>query len=134
MKRGLTRAVTIEAPPARVLSVVADPTTMPRYAAGFARSVTPDGTGGWIADTIRGRLRLVPEVRAEAGTVDFHLTAPDGSESTVFTRVVPSGPGSEFTFTLLLPDAATDAAVAAQATILEQELAALRDLCEREGP
>ncbi len=130
MARGVTRAISIAAPAARVFAVVSDPTTMTRYAPGFARSVTPDGTA-WIAETVRGTLRIERTLDARAGTADFRLRTRDGRENMLFTRTVPIGPGSELVFTLQLPDAAGDDAVAAQGSILEQELEALKALCER---
>ncbi|MEC3979171.1 SRPBCC family protein [Amycolatopsis sp. H20-H5] len=129
MGRAVTRAVSIAAPRPLVFAVVADPTTLPRYAPGFAKSVTPDGDA-WIAETARGALRLEALLDAGAGTVDLRLTAADGGESTVFTRVVPNGAQSEFVFTLLLPDSASDTAVAEQGAIVEQELTLLKALCE----
>jgi carbon monoxide dehydrogenase subunit G len=129
--RGVTRGVGIEAPPAAVLAVVADPTNLPRFAPGFARSVQRDGDGqGWIVDSAPGRLQLRTAVDADRGTVDLHLTAPDGSESTVFLRVLPNGSGTELTFTLLLPGSASDAAVAEQGGVVAEELELLRQLCE----
>jgi Polyketide cyclase / dehydrase and lipid transport len=127
--RGVTRGVGIEAPPAAVLAVVTDPTNLPRFAPGFARGVVREGEG-WIIDSARGRLRLRTAVDADRGTVDLHLTAPDGSESTVFLRVLPNGSGAELTFTLLLPGSASDAAVAEQGGIVAEELELLRQLCE----
>jgi hypothetical protein len=131
MKRGVTRAASIAAPPEAVLGLLADPTTLPRWAPGFARSVRADGPGAFVVDSVRGILRLVAEVHRDAGTVDYHLTAPDGSTSTVFLRALRSEEGAELVFTLLLPATATDGAVAAQGAIMEQELAQVRALCER---
>ncbi|HEV7759272.1 MAG TPA: SRPBCC family protein [Acidimicrobiales bacterium] len=131
--RGVTRGVGIEAPPAAVLAVVADPVNLPRFAPGFARSVQRDSDSdgqGWIVDSARGRLQLRTAVDADRGTVDLHLTAPDGSESTVFLRVLPNGSGAELTFTLLLPGSASDAAVAEQGGVVAEELELLRQLCE----
>ncbi len=129
MARAVTRAIAIAAPPARVFALVSDPTTMPRYAPGFARSVKPEGTG-WIAETARGTLRVERTLDAGAGTADFRLRSADGRENALFTRVVPIGTGSELVFTLQLPGLASDADAAAQGEILEQELAALKALCE----
>jgi len=129
MPGAITRAISIAAPPARVFAIVSDPTSMPRYAPRFARSVRPDG-GIWIAVTSRGRLRLWRTGDAQAGTVDFRLKAQDGGENMVFTRVVPIGRESEFVFTLQLPDGVSDEAVVVQGAVLEEELQALKALCE----
>ena len=132
LKRAVTRTVGIEAPPAAVVAVVSDPATMPRYAPGFAKSVVREGDG-WLLESTRGPLRLTPAINADLGTVDFHLTAVNGTPSTVFTRALPNGSGTEFVFTLFLPSTAPDSAIAEQSDILSQELQLLKELCEPQG-
>ncbi len=112
-----------------VFAVVADPTNMTRYAPGFARSVAPPGAG-WVAETIRGTLRVERSSDPGAGTVDFRLTDADGRANALFTRTVPVGDGCELVFTLLLPTSAPAEAVEEQGRILEGELEALKRLCE----
>ena len=129
LRQGVTRSIGIAARPADVVAFVADPETMPRYAPGFAKSVTPSG-GAWVAETSRGTLQLSPVVAAAAGTVDFHLTAGDGSVTVVHTRTFANGDGAEFVFTLLLPESAPADAAAEQGQVLEGELALLKELLE----
>jgi O-acetylserine/cysteine efflux transporter len=129
MARTVTRAVSIAAPAAEVFQLVADPTSLARYAPGFARAVKPDG-GAWRVESIRGPLRLDRVLDEAARTVDFRLTAPDGRTNGVFTRAIEVGPGTEFVFTLELPGTASEDAVAAQGRIVEEELAQLKRICE----
>jgi hypothetical protein len=44
--RADTQTITIQAPPDDVVSFVADGSNMPRWAIGFAKSVTPNGDVG----------------------------------------------------------------------------------------
>jgi hypothetical protein len=105
---------------------------MLRYAPGFAKSVVREGDG-WLLESARGPLRLTPAINADLGTVDFHLTAVNGTPSAVFTRALPNGSGTEFVFTLFLQSTAPDSAVAEQSDILSQELQLLKELCESPG-
>ncbi|WP_329071045.1 SRPBCC family protein [Amycolatopsis sp. NBC_01480] len=129
LRQGVTRSIGIAARPADVVAFVADPETMPRYAPEFAKSVRPSG-GAWVAETSRGTLQVSPVVAAAAGTVDFHLTAGDGSVTVAHTRTFANGDGAEFVFTLLLPESAAADVLADQGRVLEVELARLKELLE----
>jgi hypothetical protein len=75
-------------------------------------------------------LQLTVVTQAAAHTVDFHLTAPDGTHTATFTRAMPNDDGTEFVFTLLLEPGASDDVVAEQTQNLEGELRLLKSLCE----
>jgi Polyketide cyclase / dehydrase and lipid transport len=124
-----TRTISIAAPPAVVLAVVADPRRLPEWAPAFARGVQPDGEG-WLIDTGEGRARITVRVSPEHGTVDL-LRATDPTRG-AFSRVVHNRDGSEYLFTLVFPDGTTEAAMSRQMTTVESELEALRALCEAE--
>jgi hypothetical protein len=128
--RADTRTISIAAPPATVLDVVADPTNLPRWAPAFARAVRPDGDD-WIVDTGEGELRIQVRVSRELGTVD--LLRPGQPETGAFTRTVRNGDGSEFAFTLFFPPGTPDEAVARQAEVVEEELRTVRVLAELRG-
>lgn len=110
-----------------VFDLVADPRNLPRWAPGFARSVRPDGDD-WLVDSGEGGTRITVPVSREQGTVDFVLT--DDPRRASYSRVVPNGDGSEYMFTIFFPDGTDEAAVAKQMTIIEEELATVRALCE----
>ena len=80
----------------------------------------------WIVENDQGEIRLTVRTSPDHGTVDL-LTAENQG---VFTRVLPNGEGSEYQFTMLFPAEVPDDAVAAQMTIVEGELEAVRALCE----
>ena len=127
--RAETRTISIAAPAATVLALVADPRRLPEWAPAFARGVQPDGDD-WLIDTGDGQVRITVRVSPEHGTVDL-LRATDPARG-AFTRVLPNHDGSEYLFTLFFPDGTGDAAVARQMATVEDELEAVRALCEAE--
>lgn len=55
--------------------------------------------------TPNGQLRVglkVVESR-EAGTIDWHMTMPDGTAAAAFSRVTPNGSGTVYSFVLMAP-------------------------------
>jgi len=68
-------------------------------------------------------------VDREHGTVD--LLAADQPTRGAFTRVVPNGQGSEYLLTLFFPDGTEQTAVCDQMAIVDDELNAVRELCEQ---
>jgi hypothetical protein len=127
--RAETRSISIAAPPAAVLAVVADPRRLPEWAPAFARSVQPDGDD-WLIDTGEGPARITVRVSPEHGTVDL-LRATDPARG-AFSRVVHNHGGSEYLFTLLFPHGTAETAISRQMATVEEELEAVRALCEAE--
>jgi hypothetical protein len=122
-----TRTIAIAAAPEVVLGVVGDARRLPEWAPGFARAVRPDG-GGWIVDNGDAEFPIRLRVAAEFGTVDIlGVTEPPRG---AFARVIPSGEGSEFLFTLSFPEGTEEAAIAAQMQTVEAELRTVRTLSE----
>ena len=124
-----TRSISIAAPPAAVFAYVADPRNLPEWAPAFADFVRPDGAEWLVTSAVR-ELRIAVRASAEYGTVDL-LRAQDRRQG-AFSRVVPSGEGSAYLFTLHFDDAADEAAVAGQMATVERELEAVR--ARVEGP
>lgn len=122
-----TRTIAIAAPPEVVLSVVGDARRLPEWAPGFAHAVRPDGEG-WIVDNGDAEFPIRLRVAAEFGTVD--ILAPTEPPRGAFTRVIPSGEGSEFLFSLSFPQGTEEAAIAAQMQTVEAELRTVRTLSE----
>ena len=125
-----TRSISIAAPPAAVFDYVADPRNLPEWAPAFADSVRRDGAE-WLITSGESELRIAVRASAEHGTVDL-LSAHDRRQG-AFTRVVPSGAGSAYLFTLHFDDAADEAAVARQMATVERELEAVRARVEEVG-
>ena len=122
--RSETRSISIQAPPQHVLDVVGDARTLPSWAPNFATTVRPAGEHWVINDDTPIDVR----VAREYGTVD--IVSVEDPRRGAFTRVMPNGDGSEYSFTLFFPDTADEAAVAAQMAVVEEELRAVRALCE----
>jgi hypothetical protein len=127
LKHSHTRAISIAAAPADVLDFLADPHNLPRWAPAFARSVS-ERDGQLMVDTGQGELPVSVSVSRERGTVDV-LSAVEPRVG-AFSRVLPNGDGSEYLFTLLFAPDAEDSAIEAQMAVVDQELEAVRALCE----
>jgi hypothetical protein len=123
-KRSETRSISIQAPPEAVLDVVGDARTLPRWAPKFARTIWADN-GHWV---INGDTPIDVRVAREHGTVD--IVSVQDPRAGAYTRVMPNGTGSEYQFTLFFPESADEAAVSQQMTVVEEELRAVRALCE----
>jgi hypothetical protein len=122
-----TRSISIAADPANVLAFLAEPQNLPRWAPAFARSVT-ERDSQLLVDTGQGELAISLSVSRERGTVDV-LSAAEPRMG-AFSRVLPNGDGSEYLFTLLFAPDADETAVEAQMAVVDQELEAVRALCE----
>ena len=85
--RADTKAISIHAKSKQVVDFLSDPTNLPRWAVGFAKSVRRDGDR-WIVTTGGGEvsLRIVTEPRA--GVVDY-FTSPGGAPNEL--RALRSG-------------------------------------------
>lgn len=131
--RSDTKSVTIHAPRDEVFAIVADPTALPRWAIGFARSIAPSGDH-WTVELASGdhvALRYVTS--AELGVVDFHIEPAPGVEAVAHARVLANGDGAEVVFSQFQggqPDEVFDRQVAA----LEHELVVLKALAEARCP
>jgi Polyketide cyclase / dehydrase and lipid transport len=122
-----TRSISIAADPAEVLAFLAEPQNLPRWAPAFARSVT-ERDGQLLVDTGQGELPISLSVSRERGTVDVLSAAKPRMGA--FSRVLPNGDGSEYLFTLLFAPDTDETAVEAQMAVVDQELEAVRALCE----
>ena len=127
--RSDTRTATITAAPMDVLAFVGNPANLPRWAIGFARDVSRDD-GRWIVSTGQGEIPISIDVNEDAGTVDFRMEVGPNREAVAYSRVVPNGDRSEYTFTQFqapgVPDERFEQLVAA----VTHELAALKALME----
>ncbi|HEX8769916.1 MAG TPA: hypothetical protein VF711_04020, partial [Acidimicrobiales bacterium] len=64
--RSDTRTVTIDAAPQDVLTFVADPANLPRWAIGFAKDVRHQ-QGGWVVSTTQGDIAISIEADVRSG-------------------------------------------------------------------
>lgn len=116
----------------QAFELIADRYRLTEWAQAFAE-VTSDGA---LLRAPAGEVRIGLQVdsSAELGTVDWHMTFPDGSRGSAYSRVVPTGEGrSAYSFVLLappLPLEQLEGALAAQSATLAHELARLKKLLE----
>lgn len=127
--RSDTHSITIDAPRDDVLAFVADGANLPRWAPNFASAIRPDGDG-WIVGSGDAEIRLDIPVHRELGTVDLHITLPNGGRRAVYLRVLPNAGGAEVLFTAFHSDSRTDEDIARQNAEIEDELRLLKSLCE----
>lgn len=128
LQQSQTRAIAIAAPPDIVLDLVADAVNLPLWAPKFAPAVRAE-KHLWIISRDGEEVHIRVRVDREHGTVD--LLAASQPTRGAFTRVVPNGHGSEYLFTLFFRDGTDEATVGDQMAIVDEELKAVRELCER---
>lgn len=128
-----TKTISIHSTPERVVDFLSDPTNLPRWAVGFAKSVRRNGDR-WIVTTGSGEMgiRIVTERRA--GVVDFFISPAAGVEGLAASRVVPAGDGVEYVFTQFQAPDMPDDSFAKNVHALAHELTVLKALLEIECP
>jgi uncharacterized protein YndB with AHSA1/START domain len=128
------QAVRIEAPKKRVFDFVSEPANLPRWAAAFRAA---DGRSARM-ETAQGsvNVQLETDSREQPGTIDWHMTFPDGVVAAAFSRVTPDGDSASiFSFVLMAPPApleAMEGALERQREILAGELVRLKQIVEND--
>ncbi len=132
-----TLSVRIERPLAEVYRFTADPRNFSRWAAGLG-TLTVQAGDTWQAETPQGRVRVRVSAPNSYGILD-HYVMPEaepeagsgaGSEIYIPMRVIANGAGTELLFTLFRLHGWSDAQFAADATMVERDLHALKALLE----
>ncbi len=128
-----TQAVSIQSPAPKVIRFLADPANLPRWAVGFAKSVRSDG-GRWRVRTGAGEVAVRIAADEKSGIVDYLISPAPGVEALAASRVIPRGPGCEYTFTQFQAPGMSDEAFAQSVAALTHELRVLKALMEVECP
>lgn len=131
--RADTQTISIDVPPQQLLTYVANPENLPRWAVGFAKTVRRQGDG-WVVETGAGDMALRIEADATHGTVDYWLSPATGVSVLAASRVIPRGAGSEYVFTQFQAPGMPDEVFTKSISALRHELAVLRALLEVECP
>ena len=126
-----TRSIAVAASPVTMLAYLSEHRNLPDWAPRFAPSISERGGQLLVRRDDASEFAIRLEVSAERGTVDI-VSALDPRRG-AFTRVIPNGEGSEYLFTLLFDPSTEPEVVAAQMTVVEDELAAVRDACETQA-
>lgn len=133
MKRFDVRSIALDIPRKKAFEFIADPRQLPKWAHAFA-TVTGNRA---VMRTPNGEVPIDLEVRASAehGTVDWHMTFPNGSTAAAYSRVVDLGhDGCAYSFVLTPPPVPLEqleGALAEQSKTLATELATLKGILER---
>jgi uncharacterized protein YndB with AHSA1/START domain len=131
--RSDTRSISIDARPADVFRLLADPANLPRWAVGFAKSVREEG-GRWHVQTASGEVRLRVESEPKTGVVDFWISSAPGAEVLAASRVIARGSAAEYVFTQFQAPGMPDEAFAQSVKALQHELAVLKAIAEVSCP
>jgi hypothetical protein len=131
--RADTKTISIDAPPAALVRLLANPRNLPRWAVGFAQSVRQDGPD-WRVQTAAGEIAIRIEADPATGVVDFHMTPAPGVEIVAASRVVPRGEQSEYVFTQFQSPGMPDEAFTKSVRTLEHELTVLKAIAEVDCP
>jgi hypothetical protein len=119
-----TQTVSIPASPDGVFAFLAEPENLPRWAVGFAHGVRRDGDG-WTVQTAHGAVPVRVAADPGRGTVDVRLGIAPGTEAVAYSRLLPSGDGTEYVFTQFQQPGMGDDVFAGQRAALAEELALL---------
>ena len=124
-----TLTVRIDRPLREVYDFVSLPENFPIWAAGLGTSIGLV-KGEWIAETPQGPLRVRFTERNDFGILDHYVIPAVGGEVYIPMRVIGNDHGSEILFTLFRLANMSDEQFAADAALVEQDLATLKRLLE----
>ena len=113
-----TRAAHIPSAPTTVVDYLVDPQNLPEWAPDFAESVARHA-GLWrVSKGTSSRMVLVRSA-PELGVVDF--VSADDPGLGAFLRVLPDGPGSHVTFTIVFPAGTPERAILGEMEEVDRE-------------
>ena len=131
--RADTKSIAIHASREKVVSFLADPQNLPRWAVGFAKSVRREGDR-WVVVTGGGEMGIRITAEPRIGVVDFYMSPAPGVEALAASRVVPNERGVEYVFTQFQAPGMPDDVFAKNVQALAHELTVLKAVLEVECP
>ena len=124
----------IDKTPDSVYEFASNPTNLPKWAAGLARSGVRQEGDAWVADAPIGRVRIRFAQQNRFGVMDHDVEPESGPVVHNPMRVVPNGEGAEFVFTLIRRPGMSDEQFAADRSAVERDLSTLKRLLESSPP
>ena len=135
MKRFDVQGIELRLPAAAVFDYVADPRRLPEWTSAFSQ--VNEGRAQLRTPQGEVEIALAVHARAEAGTIDWEMTFPDGSKGMAYSRVLALDAKScVYSFVLTLPPVPLEqleGALDAQSKTLVEELRRLQGILERRG-
>jgi hypothetical protein len=125
-----TLSVSIDRDWREVYDFTSVPENFQRWAAGLGRRFEKSGEE-WIAEDPDGREIRIRFSRPNALGVLDHIVHLGADEILIAMRVVPNGTGAEVMLTILQLPGMTDERFAADASAVDRDLKALKNLLER---
>jgi hypothetical protein len=120
-------SVRIKTTPEKAFRYISDPKNLPQWAHAFKGVLNGKAIMATQAGTVEVELRV--KGTASEGTIDWHMTFPDGNVATAYSRLVPeSAEYSIYSFILMAPPVPLEqleGALNQQAHILRAELTKL---------
>lgn len=124
-------SVAIDRPQEDVYAFASRPENVPRWARGLATAIENVG-GEWVAQSPMGPVKVRFAPANAFGVLDHDVTLESGESVYNPMRVVPRADGqSEVTFTLFRRPGISDAEFESDASAVQRDLQALRDILER---
>ncbi len=124
-----TQTIAIEARPEHTFDFLAEPSNLPRWAAGFAKAIRPENDG-YCVTTPQGDVQMKLVTDPKSRVIDFHISPAPGKTSIAHSRVLPLDGGSLYVFTQEQAPGMPDALFEAQVATLGRELRLLKSLLE----
>jgi carbon monoxide dehydrogenase subunit G len=133
LRAARTLGISIAAPAGDVYAFIADARRLPEWATGLGSAPTRLPDGAWRVETPAGPMRVVFAPANDFGIVDHVVTPLTGGGAAVDVplRVIPNGNGSEVTITLFQQLGMSDAQYAADAALVQADLARLKRALEK---
>jgi polyketide cyclase/dehydrase/lipid transport protein len=122
-------SVSIHRAPQEVYDYASNGENLSRWATGLGQTARGDA-GDWIADGPLGRVKVRFAARNELGVLDHDVYLESGASVHNPMRIVPNGPGSTVTFTLLRLPGVSEEKFADDAKWVEQDLERLKNILE----
>lgn len=134
LRPATTLSVSIAVPATDVYAFIADPRRLPEWATGLGANPTSLPDGGWRVETPAGPMRVAFALANDFGVADHVVTPLTGGDPAVYVplRVVPNGTGSEVLLTLFQQPGMSDAQYAADAALVQADLARLKHALEHQ--
>ena len=125
-------SIAIDCPQASAYAWLSVPENFPLWAAGLATSLR-EVDGEWVAESPLGSMRIRFSPPNDLGVLDHWVNPEAGGEIYVPLRVVANGQGCELMLTLFRQPGMTDERFAADARLVQKDLAFAKKILES-GP